>query len=179
MTRRPTSRSEGGPGPSSERDVRRGGGDPTDGMPLARLFAMAFRYLIDELHRRLADRGWPDMRPPYGFVLVAAREQPLTSSAIASLMGMTKQAASKLVDAMEDEGFVERRPDGEDGRAKLVGLTPRGHRLLDDVEDVYAELESEWADVVGPDRVESLRTDLLAVMRATHDGELPPIRPTW
>ncbi|HEY8547596.1 MAG TPA: hypothetical protein VIL36_21185, partial [Acidimicrobiales bacterium] len=43
-------------------------------MPLARLFAMAFRQLIDELHARLAARGWGAMRPPYGFVLVAASQ---------------------------------------------------------------------------------------------------------
>jgi len=152
--------------------------DVTD-VPLARLFAMAFRYLIDELHARLADRGWPPMRPPYGFVLVAARERPLTSGAIAELMGMTKQAASKLVDAMEGEGFVRRRPDGDDARAKLVELTPRGHELLAAVEEIYADLESEWAKVVGRRRVEAIRADLLTVLRTAHDGDLPPIRPTW
>lgn len=151
----------------------------TPDVPLARLFAMAFRYLIDELHARLAGRGWTAMRPPYGFVLVAAREQPLTVGAVAGLMGMTKQAASKLVDAMEGEGYVRRRPDGDDARAKVVVLTPRGHRLLVDVEEIYAELESGWADVVGRERVEALRADLVAVMRATHDDALPPIRPTW
>lgn len=148
-------------------------------MPLARLFAMAFRYLIDELHQRLGERGWPEMRPPYGFVLVAARDQPLTSGAIASLVGMTKQAASKLVNAMEEQGYVRREPNGDDARAKLVSLTARGHRLLDDVEEIYAEIEAEWADIVGRKRVDAMRSDLLEVMRVLHDGALPAIRPTW
>lgn len=151
----------------------------TDDVPLARLFAMAFRYLIDELHARLVDKGWPGMRPPYGFVLVAARERPLTSGAIAELMGMTKQAASKLVDAMEGEGYVSRRVDGGDARAKRVELTPLGRKLLAAVEEIYADLEAEWAEVVGRPRVEAVRADLLAVLRATHDGALPPVRPTW
>ena len=152
---------------------------PPDDVPLARLFAMAFRYLIDELHARLADRRWPEMRPPYGFVLVAARDRALTSGTIAELMGMTKQAASKLVDAMEGEGYVSRRVDGGDARAKLVELTPRGHELLTAVEEVYADLEAEWTAVVGRAGVETVRRDLLAVLRATHDGALPPVRPTW
>lgn len=148
-------------------------------MPLARLFAMAFRHLIDELHARLAGRGWAAMRPPYGFVLVAASQGPLTGAAIAELMGTTKQAASKLVDAMEAEGYVRRDADAADGRSKAVALTDRGRRLLDDVEAIYAELEAEWAGVVGRPRVEAMRDDLLAVMRAAHGGHLPPIRPTW
>lgn len=148
-------------------------------IPLARLFAMATRYLIDGLHQRLADRGWPGMRPPYGFTLVAARQQPLTAGALAGLLGMTKQAASKLVDSMEAEGYVRRRPDAGDARAKVVELTKRGHRLLADVEEIYAELEAEWAETVGRKRVEVMRRDLTEVLLASHDGELPAIRPTW
>lgn len=150
-----------------------------DDMPLARLFAMAFRHLIDELHGRLAAKGWAAMRPPYGFVLVAASRGPLTGAAIADLMGMTKQAASKLVDAMEAEGYVRREAGDGDGRSKRVALTARGRRLLDDVEAIYADIESEWAEALGRRRVDALRRDLLAVMRAAHGGELPPIRPTW
>lgn len=152
---------------------------PPTPVPLARLFATATRYLIDELHERLADRGWPGMRPAFGFTLVAARQQPMTAGAIASLLGMTKQGASKLVDSMEEEGYVRRRPDAGDARAKLVELTPRGHRLLAAVEEIYAELEAEWAEIVGRKRVEAMRRDLTEVLRVSHDGELPAIRPTW
>ncbi|HEY8526364.1 MAG TPA: MarR family transcriptional regulator [Acidimicrobiales bacterium] len=156
------------------------GGGRAKGMPLARLFAMAFRQVIDELHTRLADRGWTAMRPPYGFVLVAASHGPLNGAAIADLMGMTKQGASKLIDAMEADGYVRREPGGAgDGRSKQVALTARGRRLLDEVEAIYADIEAEWADVVGRDRVEAIRDDLLAVLRAAHGGRLPPIRPTW
>jgi DNA-binding MarR family transcriptional regulator len=119
------------------------------------------------------------MRPPYGFVLVAASHGPLTGAAIAELMGTTKQAASKLVDAMEAEGYVRREATDSDARAKYVVLTARGRRLLDDVEAIYADLEAEWADRIGRPRVEAMRDDLLTVMRAAHDGDLPPIRPTW
>ena len=49
---------------------------PTRGeaVPLARLFAMGLRALIDELHERLARRGWPDVRPFLGFALLAVRD---------------------------------------------------------------------------------------------------------
>jgi DNA-binding MarR family transcriptional regulator len=167
------------PGPAPNAGSGTTAGSGPDEMPLARLFAMAFRHLIDGLHARLAARGWGAMRPPFGFVLVAASQGPLTGAAIAELMGTTKQAASKLVDAMEAEGYVRREAGGVDARSKAVALTDRGRRLLDDVEAIYADLEAEWSEVVGRPRVEAMRADLLAAMRAFHDGELPPIRPTW
>jgi DNA-binding MarR family transcriptional regulator len=150
-----------------------------DGVPLARLFAMAFRSLVDDLHAQLADRGWRDIRPPYGFVLLAVRDEPTTATDISRLLGLTKQAASKVLDAMEAADLVRRRSHAEDGRAKLVAITPEGRRLLRDVESIYAGLEAGWAAVVGAERVDALRRDVAAVLRAQNDGELPPIRPTW
>ena len=59
-------------------------------------------------------------------------------------------------------------------------LTVRGRRLLATVERIYDELEGAWADVIGAAGVQRLRpAHLTRVLRATHDGELPPVRPTW
>ncbi len=145
--------------------------------PLARLFAMAFRDLIDGLHDRLVERGWTDVRGSYGYVLLAVRDEARTTTEIGGLMGMTKQAASKLVDAMATAGYVRRHSDVHDARAKLVSSTARGRRLLAAVEAIYAELEAEWAAVLGTGRLERFRRDLERVIRAGHDGELPAVRP--
>ena len=146
--------------------------------PLARLFAMAYRDLVENLHLRLAERGWHDVRPAFGFVLLAVRDRRLTSTDIAGLMGTTKQAASKLVAAMEDAGYVSHRAHPDDSRAKLVALTGRGERLLAEVEEIYRGLEGEWAHLIGGPGVEALRRDLTTVLRASHGGRLPPVRPT-
>jgi DNA-binding MarR family transcriptional regulator len=150
-----------------------------DRMPMARLLAMAYRQLIEGLHERLAQRGWSDLRPPYGFVLVAARDRLLTAGDVTELLGMTKQATSQLLDAMEAEGLVERRPDPDDARVKRVAITEKGRRLLTTVEAIYAELEDEWAHQIGAERVEAMRIDLGRVMLGLYDGRLPPIRPVW
>ena len=42
-------------------------------VPMARLLAMAYRQLIDGLHERLPAVGFTDVRPSYGFVLLAVR----------------------------------------------------------------------------------------------------------
>ena len=146
------------------------------GVPLARLFAMAYRALVDELHVRLADRGWTGVRPAFGFVLLALRDGPAALRDLPEVLGTSKQAVSKLVDAMDGAGFLERVADPGDGRAKRVQLSAHGRKLLTDVELIWAELEDEWAQTLGRVRLDDLRGDLETVLRAVHGGSLPAVR---
>ncbi len=148
-------------------------------VPIARLLAMAYRMQVDGLHDRLRAAGWTDVRPAFGFVLLAARDRPTTATELAELMGTSKQAASKVVDAMEAAGFVRRTASTVDGRQKAVELAARGRRLLGVVEGIYRDLEDEWAEAIGAGAVERLRRDLVAVLTRANDGRLPPVRPTW
>jgi DNA-binding MarR family transcriptional regulator len=147
-------------------------------IPLARLFAMAYRDLVDALHERLVDRGWRDVRPAFGFVLVAASDHPITITQVAALMGTTKQAASKLAGSIIDAGYLEHSASSADSRERPLRLSPRGVRLLADVEEIYAELEAQWADVIGASGLARLRRDLARAVAASHGGQLPAIRPT-
>jgi DNA-binding MarR family transcriptional regulator len=148
-------------------------------VPLARLFAMALRSLVDDLHVRLRERGWEDARPAYGFVLLAAREGSTSVTELAQLAGMTNQAASKLVDSMEAADYVARTGDDADQRRRPVVLTEQGRRFLATVEDIYTVLEEEWSAVIGRDQVEALRAGLTEVLLDRHGGRLPPVRPPW
>jgi DNA-binding MarR family transcriptional regulator len=149
---------------------------PVTGVPLARLFAMAYRLLVDELHERLADRGWTDVRPAFGFVLVALRDGPASLRDLPDVLGTTKQAVSKLVDAMVAAGLVQRVADAADARAKRVQLSARGRMLLSDVEEIWADLEAGWAQTLGDARLDDLRADLETVLRGAHGGSLPAVR---
>lgn len=146
-------------------------------VPLARLLAMAYRHLVVALHERLAARGWRDVRPQYGYVLLACRDRPTTSGELASLLGVSKQAASKLADGMVEADLLRRRTSSSDSRAKPLTLTARGRRLLAAVERIYVELEREWAEVVGADRFEAVRGGLVEVLMTAYGGTLPPVRP--
>jgi DNA-binding MarR family transcriptional regulator len=149
-----------------------------DRPPLARLFAIAYRSLIDGLHVELAARGWVDVRPAFGFVLLATHDKATTVTALADLMGTTKQASSKLVDAMEEAGYVRRASAPDDGRQRPVEITARGRRLLTAVEQIYGELEAGWAKQVGSKNLELVRSTLVEVLADSGDGRLPPVRPS-
>lgn len=152
--------------------------DTDTGLPLARLMAISFRYFIDRLHAELQAQGWHDVRPVYGFVLLAARTG-VTAQHLAELMGMSKQAAAKIVHAMEASDYVVRTSRQDDARAKEIRLTERGERLLATVETIYGAIENDWAKVLGKDQLEDVRAALTTALRATNNGELPAVRPTW
>ena len=111
------------------------------GPPLARLFAIAYRQLIDGLHERLRELGWTDVREAFGFVPLAARDQPTSITESAALMG--RHQAGR-VQAGRCHGRVRlRQPRRRSARRRQrpVALTSRGRDLLAAVEQMYAELE--------------------------------------
>ena len=94
---------------------------------LAILLREPFRVGTAALHRRFAERGHPEVRPPHGNVfqfLDDAGESRV--SVLAERAQITKQSMAELVAHLERHGYVERVPDPSDRRAKLVRATERG-----------------------------------------------------
>jgi DNA-binding MarR family transcriptional regulator len=138
---------------------------------------MALTAVIDELHERLADAGWPRVRPMWGFVLLAVRDRPRNIGEVGELLGVTKQAAAKVVASLVDEGLAERREDPDDRRAAVLGLTADGRRFLADAEAAYGAIEAGWAEVAGQRDVAALRRALSTVLRARYGPHEPSVRP--
>src|SRR6187455_806681 len=86
----------------------------------------AGRAAIDELHRRLAERGHPDVRPAHGYAFQAIGAGGATASELGRRLGVTKQAAGQMVDELARLGYVTRGSDPADGRRRIVTLTPAG-----------------------------------------------------
>ena len=53
---------------------------------------------------------------------------------------------AELVIHLEHRGYVERVPDPEDRRAKLVRATPRARELYAIARELVAETEGEWTE---------------------------------
>ena len=104
----------------------------------------AGRAAIDELHRRLAQRGHPDVRPAHGYAFQAIGREGTTAGELGQRLGVTKQAAGQMVDDLIRLGYVERGPDPSDGRRRLVTLTPRGVDCLRASAQIFDELLTEW-----------------------------------
>ncbi|WP_406325728.1 MarR family transcriptional regulator [Streptomyces sp. NBC_01617] len=130
------------------------------GFELPLLLFAGFRSIIDALHRELAERGHPDVRPAYGFALQAIGRDGATASEIGRRLGVSKQAAGKTVDRLESLGYVERVDDPQDGRRKLVRVTPRGVDVLVRSAEGFDRLRVEWARMLGVERLRALESDL-------------------
>ena len=62
---------------------------------------------------------------------------------LAERIDVSKQAIAKLVDDIEEYGYVKREPDLADGRAKMVKLPAAGRRLLGDGEKIKQKIETQ------------------------------------
>ncbi|TWD81171.1 DNA-binding MarR family transcriptional regulator [Kribbella amoyensis] len=146
------------------------------GFELPLLLAGAFRQLIDELHRRLAEEGHADLRPAHGFALQAIGPDGGTMSEIGRRLGVSKQAATKTVGKLAELGYVERGADPGDARAVQVTITSRGREALRRSAEIFEDLRREWVRLLGRDRVLALEEDLGKVLDSSGGvalGDLP------
>ncbi|MGW4484465.1 MarR family winged helix-turn-helix transcriptional regulator [Amycolatopsis sp. NPDC004368] len=130
------------------------------GFELPILLFAASRGLIDELHAELANQGHPDARPAHGFAMQAIGLHGATASDLGKRLGVSKQAAGKTVDRLEQLGYAERADDPADARRKLVRLTPRGVDALARSARIFDTLRARWVEQLGADRVRALEADL-------------------
>ena len=139
----------------------------TYGFELPMLLFAGFRSIIDELHAELARRGHPDMRPAHGFALQAIGLGGATAADTGRRLGVSKQAAGKTIDRLEELGYVRRSGDEADRRRKLARLTPRGIEALAMSAMIFNDIRSRWQATLGDARL----SDLEAALRTMVPGE--------
>lgn len=91
---------------------------------------------------------------------------------LAARVGVSKQAVAPLIDELEALGTVERVPDPDDGRAKLIRLSRPGAEAIHHGLSVLAGLEAELAATIGKARMADLHRTLTAVLASLDAGAL-------
>jgi DNA-binding MarR family transcriptional regulator len=92
---------------------------------------------------------------------------------LASRLGISKQAVGQLVDDLVAMGMVERVPDPDDARARLVCFTATGRLALLDGLAVLMQLQAELGARAGPESIEELHRGLVALLAALEDAPTP------
>ena len=123
-----------------------------------------FRSIIDELHAELARRGRRTcaQRTASRCRRSASAGPPPPRPEAAS--GISKQAAGKTIDRLEELGYVHRSGDESDRRRKLARLTPRGIAALAMSGVIFNDIRSRWENALGAVRLSDMETSLRTIV---------------
>lgn len=123
---------------------------PGDRLAVGQLLGRLLRQFRSELLAPGAQAGFDDLREAHLQIFGNLGIEGIRLTELAARAQLSNAAASELVDDLQASGYLERRPDPSDGRAKLIFPTERGRRALDAAGDRVADIEHRWADLVGP-----------------------------
>jgi DNA-binding MarR family transcriptional regulator len=89
---------------------------------------------------------------------------------LAQLEGVRQPTCTGLVNAMEAQGWVQRRVDEDDKRVVLVGLTEAGHAVLDSMSEARAAVLDRYLGALGETERDSLASALPGLSRLIERG---------
>ncbi|HEV7420530.1 MAG TPA: MarR family transcriptional regulator [Mycobacterium sp.] len=128
---------------------------------------VAHRAAEARVFEALHSAGFDDLTLAQSRIGQRLNREGIRVTDLAEQAGVTKQTAGALVDELEANGYVKRRPDPGDARARLVVLTDRGARLCATAAGAIAEVETEWRDHLGATAYDELRTALVSLRTIT------------
>jgi DNA-binding MarR family transcriptional regulator len=109
--------------------------------PLIRQLIAAERPVLDE--HGLSMWGYS--------VLVTLDQSPIrTQAALADAIGADKTRIIPVLDELQRQGYIERHPDPDDRRVRLLAVTDAGRRVKDAVQADIQRGEERWLSVLSP-----------------------------
>jgi DNA-binding MarR family transcriptional regulator len=145
----------------------------SEAMALSAALLAAAGDLTQRINDGVVARGFEGVRPAHGFAFARLAPGGATVTDLAAHLGVTKQAASQLVEEIVRKGYAERRPHPDDARARLVVLTERGLACTRAAEAAAATVVREWAELLGEGEVRVLCQQLGRI------APYGPIKPAW
>jgi DNA-binding MarR family transcriptional regulator len=129
------------------------------------LLRTAYNALSATIYRSMAAAGADDMRPAHGNAMeMLAIEDGLRLTDIAARAGMAPQSMGELIDDLVAKGYVERRDDPGDRRAKRIHLTPKGRATAAASRTAVTDLERQLNERLGATRYRQMRRHLEVVI---------------
>jgi DNA-binding MarR family transcriptional regulator len=103
--------------------------------------ARELRVVVSRLRRRLNEIGGSHELTPSQVSVVSRldRDGPASASDLAAAERIRPQSMATVLAALAEQGWIERRPDPEDGRKQLVSLSAGALERLHDSRSVRVE----------------------------------------
>lgn len=147
--------------------------DSPNGPPSSALLRTAYNALAGRIFASVVSgTDFDDLRPSHGNAMEQLElEDGLRLTDLAARAGITAQSMGELVDDLEAKGYLERRPDPEDRRAKRIYLTDRGLKNALVAKRATADVEHYLAELLGQQRYRLLRRALEDIIAAEDDED--------
>ena len=98
------------------------------------------------------------------YVLLHIHNHPgINQMELTSLMLCTKSNITRILQGMEGEGMLERKPDPNDGRSILLQLTPGGKALLHTAYRDYEQLVDEMMGRFEPEQIKKYNKEIQVI----------------
>jgi DNA-binding MarR family transcriptional regulator len=135
----------------------------SDEVVLPALLRAARGAYAQAVRARLAEAGYDDMPRNGPFVLGGMANRGGSAGDLIRELGITKQAASQLIDTLVLRGYLERRADGDDRRRMTIECTDRGRAAAAAVRAGVEAVDTELAGMLSPTQLAGLRAGLVAL----------------
>jgi DNA-binding MarR family transcriptional regulator len=100
-------------------------------------------------------------------------KDPTPPSHLASELGMSRGAITKLADRLIPKGLIDRVADALDGRAQTLELTAAGEKLVPEIVALADQNDAEFFGCLTADERKSLELLLLKLVERNQITEIP------
>ena len=140
-------------------------------IPIPALLRAARGAYGNAIRRELAEGGFEDLPRNGPYVLGGMANRGIAAGDLVRQLGVSKQAASQLVDVLVLRGYLERHANAEDRRKLDILLTDRGRAAAAAVRAGVVSVDQELEKRLAPNDLAGFRAGLLALIEIREEGE--------
>jgi DNA-binding MarR family transcriptional regulator len=138
--------------------------DPAEGIVIPALLRAARGAYGHAIRKALVEAGFDDVPANGAFVLGGMAYHQVTAGDLIRQLGVSKQAASQLIDTLVLRGYLEREVNPDDRRRVNVELTERGVAAGNAIGAGRQTVDDELEAMISPAELKGLRAGLVALI---------------
>jgi DNA-binding MarR family transcriptional regulator len=121
---------------------------------------VVWQWVREQLYAGVVAAGFDDLNAAHVGLWRYPGLEGQRPSQLANRAGITKQSVNDLLGHLEHHGYLVREPDSDDGRVRVIRLTPKGRRLEQTIYAAAGAAQQRIANILGPRRFAQLHSSL-------------------